>query len=121
VREATIQLPPAPTSPAEARGFVVDSLEQWGAESLTDLARLLVSELVTNAVFHAHSPVEVRALMAEGRVRIEVRDLDPTPPAPRHAAPWDATGRGLLLVDELSERWGTDATPSEGKVIWFEL
>jgi len=121
MREATIELPPTATSAAAARGFVHQSLQQWGAASRSDLARLLVSELVTNAVFHARSPVEVRAVMASGRIRIEVRDHDPAPPAQREAQPWEATGRGLLLVDELSSRWGSDPTPPEGKVVWFEL
>ena len=121
MREATIELPPAPTSPAQARGFICDSLERWGAHDLTELARLLVSELVTNAVFHAHSSVEVRARLERDRVRIEVRDDDPNPPAPRHAEPWEATGRGLFLVDELARRWGAHPAEPRGKVVWFEL
>jgi anti-sigma regulatory factor (Ser/Thr protein kinase) len=70
---------------------------------------LLASELVTNAVVHGAPPVE-----------ITVGDAHPDVPQPRHAMREDEHGRGLLLVDRLSDRWGVDAHPP-GKSVWFEL
>lgn len=118
---ARIRLPPVPAAAAEARGFVAGLTIEWGAEEQADMARLLVSELVTNAVFHAQSPVEVRCTMHEGHLRVEVADADPSPPQPRDPDALDPRGRGLLLVDELSRAWGAEPDGGHGKVVWFEL
>lgn len=118
---ASIRLPPSPDSAAEARAFILQSLEQWGANTFCEQARLLVSELVTNAVFHAHSSVEIHAMLTRDHLRVEVADNDPTPPRPQEAGVWDVTGRGLVLVDSLAARWGSESRPGQGKVVWFEL
>jgi hypothetical protein len=59
-------------------------------------------------------------LVDERAVRVEVHDADPTLPVPRHPAPHTVTGRGLLLVEALTDRWGS-ARIDHGKVVWFEL
>lgn len=83
-------------------------------------AILLVSELVTNAVVHARTDITVRYLVEPAVVRIEVEDHNSRTPVAA-AAPIDATsGRGLLLLQELSDRWGV-VGERDGKCIWFEV
>jgi anti-sigma regulatory factor (Ser/Thr protein kinase) len=117
---ATARFGPDLQSAAEARRFVHDELQPAGAgEDTIFRAQLLATELVTNAARHAHSAVDLTVAGGQGRVRIEARDdstATPTPPTvetpTRH--------RGLLLIEDLSEGWGVDAT-HDGKVVWCEL
>lgn len=81
---------------------------------------LVVTEMVTNAVLHAATPSELRLRYADGVLRIEVADGNPSPPRPRPATAGDESGRGLLLIETLSQAWGCDAADS-GKVVWAEL
>ena len=110
-----------PEQVAEARRLVEDYLRDRGEED-GEVAVLLTSELVTNAILHGHGPLELRAHTEGSALRIEVRDQEPaSPPVLRSDA--DLTeigGRGLQLVDTLADRWGWSAEP-EGKVVWFEL
>ena len=104
----------------EARRFVEDQLRPAGAgEDTLFRAQLLTTELVTNAARHAHSPVELTVAGAQGRVRIEARDESPAMPTPP-TVETPTRHRGLLLIEDLSEGWGVDAT-SDGKVVWCEL
>jgi anti-sigma regulatory factor (Ser/Thr protein kinase) len=119
-RTAAARLPPSSTSPSQARAFLAHVLRDWGDGKVADTARLLVSELVTNAVFHAHSPVEVRVRRGDEALRVEVRDGDPAPPLRCDPQPWSTTGRGVALVDSLAAAWGTERT-GDGKIVWFEL
>ena len=96
------------------------ALHESGHEGLDDIATLLASELVTNAVLHARSAVELRLHIDGGRVRVEVHDGSAMPVTPRHFTSDAATGRGLLLVTELAAAWGSDVGP-DGKCVWFEL
>ena len=84
-------------------------------------AELLVTELVTNAVAHGAPPVTLR-VDCEGTtgVTISVSDGSPRPPRRRHAAPGATSGRGVALVDLLSDHWGVDYEQT-GKVTWFQL
>jgi anti-sigma regulatory factor (Ser/Thr protein kinase) len=107
------------TTPAEARRFVVGVLRAGGVE-IGDAVPLVVSELVTNAVLHAGSPAQVEVRVGNDCVRIEVHDSATELPTPRDPDPYTVTGRGLMLVDALSDRWGAAAKPS-GKVVWFEI
>ena len=108
------------TSVAEARHFVAATLGRWGCERLIDDAQLVVSELVTNAVIHAHTPAHLVVTLRVGRLRIEVTDGGHGSLRPQ---PWDGRrlgGRGLLIVDRLAERWGV-AHDTDGKSVWVEL
>ena len=113
-------LPPHPSSVGEARRLVRDELERAGRTDLGDTAELLVSELVTNALVHAGTPVEVHVLVHASGLRIEVTDGSSVAPAVRHHSSMAGTGRGLRLVDGLVEAWGTEPR-AVGKTVWFEL
>ncbi len=85
-----------------------------------DAASLLVSELVTNAIVHARTDVELRLVADDHMLRAEVSDGNPTFPRPRRPMGLAGTGRGLLLMDDLASRWGVLPTGA-GKTVWFEL
>lgn len=110
-----------PEQVAEARRLVAGYLRDRGDDD-GEVAVLLVSELVTNAILHGRAPLELRAQAAGAGVRVEVHDQEPSrPPILRHDE--DLTepgGRGLQLVDTLADRWGW-AENDQGKVVWFEL
>lgn len=117
------------TFPAEAgavrtaRAAVRGQLRRWGLDSLGDIAALLVSELVTNALRHATGPIGVRLLRPVGLpevLLVEVSDPVPDPPRERAARPEDESGRGLQLVASSSRRWGS-RPGGTGKTVWFEL
>ena len=120
---AHIRLAPVPTSARQARRFVSDTLAQWGDERFVDAASLLVSELVTNAVVHACSAVDV-VVGHEGihaSLRVEVRDSSRRGPRLGSFFDLDAvSGRGLALVEAMSDRWGVESGDA-GKSVWFEL
>ena len=114
---------PELSSPAAARAFVRSELEQQAVpEPPLETAVLLTSEIVSNALLHARTQVDLLLIMASSGVRVEVHDgnaRQPRPPAT--PAPLDATtGRGLMMVEALAGRWGVDGT-GDGKTVWFEL
>ncbi|MFD9482437.1 SpoIIE family protein phosphatase [Streptomyces sp. NPDC059991] len=105
---------------ARARRLVGDQLRDWGLDEVAETVELLVSEVVTNAVRHAHShQVRLRMVRAES-LRCEVVDDDHTLPMLLHAGPLDEAGRGLRVVSRLAREWGTSRT-GEGKTVWFEV
>ncbi len=120
---ARLELPGTPAAPSVARLFVRNLCREWGAEEVCDVAELLSSELVTNAVIHARSSVAVEAAFDESStLRIEVYDRAPgevseTPKPPAEGA---EGGRGLAIVSRLACRWGVD-TLAQGKRVWFTL
>jgi anti-sigma regulatory factor (Ser/Thr protein kinase) len=118
--EARIALRPVPASAASAREFVDDTLGAWGCEGFVDASRLLISELVTNAVLHARTDIEVVIRAVRRGVRVEVHDRSAAAPVVRRYDDEAMTGRGLALVDELARRWGVDREEG-GKSVWFEL
>jgi len=85
-----------------------------------DVSELLVSELVTNAVVHAHGPVELRVWAVPDLVRVEVRDGSRSAPRIRDYGPESTTGRGVRMLDNLASSWGVELG-SSGKIVWFEL
>ncbi|THA24765.1 ATP-binding protein [Streptomyces sp. RKND-216] len=114
-----------------ARKVAVRRLEQWGHPPTSDTScsvALVVGELAANAVCHGLVPGREFALdltytSSSGLVRIEVSDAHPTRP-PGHPAPAGheaESGRGLLIVDVLATRWGTNPRTPVGKTVWAEL
>lgn len=117
---ARLALRPVPSSAADARRFLDQTLGGWNCNALLDASRLLVSELVTNAVLHARTDLELVLRLTPHGVRVEVHDSSAATPVPRRYDDDAMTGRGLALVEELAARWGVDAE-GDGKSVWFEL
>jgi serine phosphatase RsbU (regulator of sigma subunit)/PAS domain-containing protein/anti-sigma regulatory factor (Ser/Thr protein kinase) len=115
---ASWDLPPDPAAVARIRANVSERLTAWGLEDLTFATELIVSELATNAIRYGTGPIRVR-LLRDRALICEVSDGSSTSPHLRYAATTDEGGRGLFLVAQLSDRWGTRYTP-DGKVIWAE-
>lgn len=92
----------------------------WDCEDVEEVATLLTSELVTNAVVHTASAVALRMQFDPPTLLTEVHDTAPSLPEPLAVTPWSSHGRGLSLIEALSRRWGTRKTRL-GKVVWFEL
>jgi anti-sigma regulatory factor (Ser/Thr protein kinase) len=114
-----------PSSVSAARRFCAHTLERWGASNdVVDSVCLVVSELVTNAVLHAGTSCELTVSgptsMAGDVIRIEVTDGDPAAPMSKRYDVDAASGRGLQLVEALSERYGT-RRESGGKAVWCEV
>jgi anti-sigma regulatory factor (Ser/Thr protein kinase) len=113
------QLPKSVVSVARARQFVSSALSHCN-EDVVSVARLLVSELATNAVVHARSPFDVSVSESDGLIRIAISDDASEPPTPLSAGPHDTCGRGLLLLNQFAADWGVvDRRP--GKTVWFDL
>jgi len=113
---------PTPESVGAARGFVsavLSELATTGLHPLAPSARLVVSELASNAVQHAHTPFAVEVCCDPGVV-ISVEDASPAPPELRDQSPNALRGRGLFLVDKMCERWGFERT-DKGKRVWGRL
>ncbi len=121
-QSAHVELPAARTSPRDARRFLTRTLAQWhvGAEP-TDTVCLLATELVTNSVLYAGTPIDLLVERWDSMVRVQVCDRSTQLPVARpHRSMSSLTGRGLSLVKDLSARWGV--TPRDtGKSVWFEL
>jgi serine phosphatase RsbU (regulator of sigma subunit)/anti-sigma regulatory factor (Ser/Thr protein kinase) len=115
---ATLELPSEPEAVSGARRFADDKLAEWGLEELSFTTELMVSELVTNAIRYGKGPIRLR-LILQSTLTCEVFDASSTSPHLRRARSYDEGGRGLLLVAQLAERWGT-RHGREGKVIWAE-
>ncbi|MFE9925910.1 SpoIIE family protein phosphatase [Streptomyces sp. NPDC005774] len=114
------RFPPEPESVAEARRFVRATLDEAAPETL-DTAQLLVSELVTNAVLHARTEIEVTARAGDGGILVRVSDRRPERGLVPYGGPaYTGTGQGLVLVERLASRHGVD-TGDAVKTVWFEL
>ncbi|MER6548580.1 SpoIIE family protein phosphatase [Streptomyces sp. NPDC001250] len=116
---ADLELPPDPAMVAHARTVSERQLETWGLSELAFTTELVVSELVTNSIRYATGPVLLRLIRDRGLL-CEVSDNAHTAPHLRRARRDDEGGRGLFLVAQVSQRWGTRYT-SSGKTIWAEL
>ncbi|MFF0450715.1 SpoIIE family protein phosphatase [Streptomyces sp. NPDC004609] len=111
---------------AGVRRFLRDVLREWNRLPLLDDLELLVSEVVTNGLIHAHSEVDLRLREYPDRIRVEARDSDPYPPVPTvllndESSNQEAeSGRGLLIVEALALAWGSSPA-GRGKTTWFEV
>ncbi len=116
----SLELAPESSSVATARHFVAAELSLRNLDRLVDVAVLLVSELVTNAVHHAGGPVRLQLAVDTDTVRVDVGDEVPDLPLAAPADGFAQGGRGLLIVEALASRWGVEAM-LPGKRVWFEL
>lgn len=156
-RQSQTDLLPTPTAAGEARRFVAAKLDGWGLAALRSEVELLTSELVTNAVLHARTPISVMIAVAEGCVEVDVMDSNRRPPVTRAhredlLADLDVllakgetvsggdpvgvydrdpsmvvgeagsilAGRGLLLVNAMSDEWGVEER-ADGKSVWLRI
>lgn len=115
-----VVLPAEVASARRARHLLTEELERWGEGDLVETGVLCLSEVVTNAVVHAGTPVALNIVLHQERVRVEVADGGAAPPE-RVEADADAVhGRGIAIVELLSAEWGVDQR-DDGKCVWFEL
>ncbi|MGW1376145.1 SpoIIE family protein phosphatase [Streptomyces sp. NPDC002446] len=117
-RIATWTLTADPSLVSGIRAAVTRQLADWGLDDVAFATELLLSELVTNAIRYGTAPIQVR-LLYDRALTCEVSDTSSTAPHLRHAATTDEGGRGLFLVAQLAQAWGTRYT-ADGKVIWAE-
>lgn len=116
----TVELLPASDSPRIARQLAVEGCREWGlTENVSYAVQTVVSELVTNAVIHARTRIELKVLRIPGFVRVEVRDYSSRPVQPKPAAATSVAqhGRGLFCVETLSAQFGVEAEAT-GKLVW---
>nr|WP_107096954.1 SpoIIE family protein phosphatase [Streptomyces sp. NBRC 110028] len=118
-RVVSSDVPSDPAAVAGVRAGALRQLEEWGMEEVAFTAELVLSELITNAIRHATGPIRLQLIRDRGLI-CEVSDTSSTSPHLRYAATTDEGGRGLFLVAQFAERWGTRYTAG-GKVIWAEL
>lgn len=114
----SLSLRPVPQSPADAREFVAKVCQSWGIKRPVRLAQILISELVSNAVVHARTGLDVTVRRFGEGIELSVRD-DGLAKLPAHLPP-DPRGFGLQLVEAMSDAWGSAPTGS-GKVVWTRL
>lgn len=121
-RELSREFQPGDYAPRAARRFVQEALERWGYDrSTVEDARLLISELATNAVIHTRSPFRVSISSQPPKLRLAVADESPAlPRSDAQRMEFAHRGRGLRIVAALAQRWGV-ATASPGKTVWAEL
>jgi serine phosphatase RsbU (regulator of sigma subunit)/anti-sigma regulatory factor (Ser/Thr protein kinase) len=117
-RVATWDLPADPAVVASTRQQVATRLAGWGLDDVAFTTELVVSELITNAIRYARSPIQLR-IIRDRTLICEVSDGSSTAPHLRQARAFDEGGRGLFLVSQLTQRWGSRQTP-QGKTIWTE-
>ncbi len=117
-RVATWDVDPDPAHVAATRQAATEQLAAWGMEEASFVTELVVSELVTNAIRYGEPPIQLR-LIRDRTLICEVSDGSSTSPHLRRAHAFDEGGRGLLLVAQLTQRWGSRQTGS-GKTIWAE-
>jgi anti-sigma regulatory factor (Ser/Thr protein kinase) len=109
-----------PPSATAARRFVTGIIGPLVRRDVTEVAALLTTELATNSVLHARTDIDVEVSVSALQVRVEVSDAHPSLPVRIRPEDHSTFGRGLLLVDELSDDWGV-APHGTGKGVWFAL
>lgn len=119
VLDRCVHLPGVPASAGHARRLLRQWLDDAGHREWADEACLAASELVTNALLHAHSAIEFRARVFDDHVRVEVRDFNPALPSARSYDEHATTGRGLELVAAVAAAHGVDSLGPDGKIVWF--
>ncbi|MEO6627558.1 MAG: ATP-binding protein [Aquihabitans sp.] len=117
-----IQLAPTAASAGKARRWTAEHAARAGVGEVSDTLGLLVSELVSNVVLHAHTPCDLSISRLGTRLRVELRDGSPRlPKRVGQPDPFALSGRGMFLVDALSDAHGAEPLDGGGKMVWFEL
>ena len=115
-----LPLDAVPEAVPAARALLRHAVPGTGFAARVDDAELALSELVTNAVLHGREPLQVSLVQSEDALRVEVCDANPVSPSFSMLDPTAVTGRGLMLISAVSDRWGVEPA-HDGKVVWFEL
>jgi anti-sigma regulatory factor (Ser/Thr protein kinase) len=117
-----VALPAHTHAPADARALLRDALHTWELDGLGDVTEIIVTELVANVVRHVGTTMTLRISATADRsmVRIEVDDPSSRDPEVQHPKHGSDGGRGLMIVDALSTRWGVHHRES-GKTVWAEI
>jgi hypothetical protein len=115
-----VTLAPEPRSARAARDFVARTCSDWGCSQQVLAATLIASELVTNAVLHARTPLTMSVSRCGSQLRVGVRDHDGTPPRSRVVGPDAVSGRGMRVVDALCLDWGV-LSAAGSKLVWAIL
>jgi anti-sigma regulatory factor (Ser/Thr protein kinase) len=126
-RGFAFSVPGGTRAPGEARNGVADRLAGALDDTVLDTLRLLVSEVATNCVQHAHADalalIDVAVSLLPGAVRVELSTAGPPfkrrPAKPATPEPDDGRGRGLFIVDTLAQSWGVE--PNAANRVWFEV
>jgi PAS domain S-box-containing protein len=118
-RAAVLQ--PDLASAGEARRLLRGALAEAGRTRWTDAGTLALTEVVTNAVLHAHSPIGVRLEVCADQLRVEVQDANSYLPRQRPHDEHATVGRGMALVSAVTEACGVRSVTGGGKVVWFTL
>jgi serine phosphatase RsbU (regulator of sigma subunit)/anti-sigma regulatory factor (Ser/Thr protein kinase) len=121
-RSATMLVPAEPTGPSRVRQWMTTRLREWNLpESVIGAAILCTSELTTNALLHAGTPAHVHIDLNAERLLVSVADTGTRGSVIRaHTDTMSSRGRGLGLIEELSDSWGTDPSV-RGSTVWFEM
>ncbi|MER6996135.1 ATP-binding protein [Streptomyces sp. NPDC000410] len=122
-RQCTVELQALPSRIGQVRRIVSAHLRYWHLDPLIDQAALGVTELLTNVHRHAEPDKQCTVEMALllDRLTVSVHDHDPRPPTLGAAGLLATTGRGLALIEAVSESWGVLPKGDEGKAVWFTL
>ena len=112
--------PAIPQSVHAARRFATDALTGSPA-TLLEAVELMVSELATNCIRHERTSFHIAVLGSTREIRVEVTDSGSGTPTMRSPGPDEPSGRGLQIVDMLSDRWGVEPEDPSGKTVWFTM
>ena len=118
--EARASFTPELKSASDARHFAERTLAEWDMPEVLEATRLLVSELVVNAVIHARTESELVLRAEDGHLHVEVVDHSSAQPVMQEYSPTAPSGRGLLILDELADEWGVERDGTS-KTVWFDL
>jgi PAS domain S-box-containing protein len=121
LHEASVSLEPVPVSAPRAREFLAAVLAEAGRSVWVEAAQLALSEIVTNAVLHAHTNLDITVRVGREELRVDVRDYNPHLPTQRTYEAGATTGRGMELVAAVSAECGVSPVAPIGKVVWFVI
>lgn len=120
--KAMTRLEGGPASAGRARRFINDVLRRERLDDVDEVVVLLTNELVTNAILHTGSDIDLMVELVSGGVRVEVGDRSERLPRPHPVvSELSASGHGLELVEAMARSWGVERLPGSGKRVWFEV